>query len=69
MAEQWRTDLRLAFRRLGRARGFTSAAVLTLAVGIAGVSVMFALIQLRERRARHAASSVCLAPSRSSDAC
>lgn len=43
--EQWGQDLRLAWRGLGRARGFTGAAVLTLAVGIAGTTAMFALIQ------------------------
>jgi putative ABC transport system permease protein len=44
-AEQWLQDIRLAGRGLLRARGFTAAAVLTLAVGIAGTTVMFALIQ------------------------
>ena len=43
--DQWRDDLRLAWRGLRRARGFTAAAVLTLAVGIAGTTTMFALIQ------------------------
>lgn len=43
--EQWRQDLRLACRRLRRAKAFTGAAVLTLAVGIAGTTVMFALIE------------------------
>ncbi len=38
-------DLRLACRGLGRAKAFTGAAVLTLALGIAGTTVMFALIQ------------------------
>jgi putative ABC transport system permease protein len=38
-------DLRLAWRGLRRAKGFTAAAVLTLAVGMAGVTSMFALIQ------------------------
>ena len=38
-------DLRLAWRGLLRAKGFTAAAVLTLAVGMAGVTSMFALIQ------------------------
>lgn len=45
MIEQWWQDLRLATRGLRRARGFTGASVLTLAVGIAGTTVMFALIQ------------------------
>ena len=43
--EPWWQDLRLAWRGLSRARGFTSAAVLTLAIGIAGTTVMFALIE------------------------
>jgi predicted permease len=38
-------DVWFAWRRLRRARGFTAAAVLTLAVGMAGVTSMFALIQ------------------------
>ena len=38
-------DLRLACRGLRRAKAFTVAAVLTLALGIAGTTVMFALIQ------------------------
>ena len=38
-------DLRLACRGLWRAKAFTGAAVLTLALGIAGTTVMFALIQ------------------------
>ena len=38
-------DVRLAWRGLRRAKGFTLAAVLTLAVGMAGVTTMFALIQ------------------------
>jgi predicted permease len=45
LLEQWSQDLRLAGRRLGRERGFTGAAVLSLAVGIAGTTAMFALIQ------------------------
>ncbi len=45
MFEQWRQDLWLAWRGLRRAKGFTVAAVLTLAVGMAGTTVMFALIQ------------------------
>jgi predicted permease len=43
--DQWRHDLRLAFQGLRRARGFTSAAVLTLAVGIGSTTAMFALVQ------------------------
>lgn len=38
-------DLRYAFRVLWRAKAFTVAAVMTLALGIAGTTVMFALIQ------------------------
>ena len=38
-------DLRLACRSLWRAKTFTGTAVLTLAFGIAGTTVMFALIQ------------------------
>lgn len=38
-------DVRHAWRGLLRAKGFTAAAVLTLAVGMAGVTSMFALIQ------------------------
>ncbi len=38
-------DLRLAWRSLRRARAFSAAAILTLAVGIAGTTVMFALVQ------------------------
>ncbi len=45
MIESFMHDLRLAWRGLRRARGFTVAAVLTLAVGMAGVTAMFALIQ------------------------
>ena len=43
--EQWRQDLQLAWRALRQARGFTATAVLALAMGIAGASVMFALIE------------------------
>jgi putative ABC transport system permease protein len=45
MVEQWWQDLQLAWRGLWRAKTFTGAAVLTLALGIAGTTVMFALIQ------------------------
>jgi putative ABC transport system permease protein len=38
-------DVRFAVRGLWRARGFTTAAVLTLALGIAGTTAMFALIR------------------------
>ncbi|HSD66015.1 MAG TPA: ABC transporter permease [Vicinamibacteria bacterium] len=43
--EEWRHDLELAGRGLLRAKGFTAAAALTLAVGIAGTTVMFALVE------------------------
>jgi predicted permease len=43
--EPWWQDLRLAWRGLCRARGFTASAVLTLAAGIAGTTVMFALVE------------------------
>jgi putative ABC transport system permease protein len=45
MIEQWWQDLRLAWRGLWRAKAFTGAAVSTLALGIAGTTVMFTLIQ------------------------
>jgi len=38
-------DLRVAWRVLRHARGFTGAAVLTLATGIAGTTIMFALVE------------------------
>jgi predicted permease len=41
----WSDDLRLACTGLLRARAFTVAAILTLALGIAGVTVMFTLVQ------------------------
>ena len=43
--ESLNQDLRLACRGLWKAKSFTGAAVLTLALGIAGTTVMFALIQ------------------------
>src|SRR5262245_22981037 len=43
--EQWRHDLHLAWRSLSRAKAFTAAAVLTMALGITGSSAMFTLIQ------------------------
>ena len=43
--DQWWQDLRLAWVGLRRAKAFTSAAVLTLAVGIGGTTAMFALIE------------------------
>ena len=45
MIEQWWQDLRLAWRGLWRAKGFAGTAVLTLAAGITGTTVMFALVQ------------------------
>ena len=41
----WLHDVRLAARGLGRAKAFYATAVLTLAVGIAGATVMFTLIR------------------------
>jgi hypothetical protein len=41
LIDEWR----LAWRGLRRARGFSAAAVVTLAVGMAGTTSMFALIQ------------------------
>jgi putative ABC transport system permease protein len=38
-------DLHLAWRSLWRAKGFSTAAILTLALGIAGTTVIFTLIQ------------------------
>jgi predicted permease len=38
-------DVRLAWRGLRRARAFSAAAILTLGLGIAGTTLMFALIQ------------------------
>lgn len=43
--ESLHQDVQIAARSLWRARGFTGLAVVTLAVGIAGSTVMFALIQ------------------------
>ncbi len=43
--EMLQQDVRHACRLLWRAKGFTAAAVLTLALGIAGTTVMFALVQ------------------------
>ena len=38
-------DLRLALRHVGRAKAFYASAVLTLALGIAGATVMFTLVR------------------------
>jgi len=43
--DRLRQDFRFALRGLSRAKSFTAAAVLTLALGIAGTILMFALIQ------------------------
>jgi putative ABC transport system permease protein len=43
--EQWRHDCRLGWRSLCRAPGFSIAASLTIALGIAGTTVMFALVR------------------------
>jgi predicted permease len=45
MLEQWRHDFRLAWRGLRATPIFTIAAALTLALGIAGTTVMFALVR------------------------
>jgi putative ABC transport system permease protein len=45
MLESLTQDFRFACRALWRAKAFTGAAVLTLALGIAGTTVMFALIR------------------------
>ena len=45
LLEQWGQDLRLAAHGLARARAFTGAAILTLAVGIGGTTAMFALVE------------------------
>ena len=45
MVDRWWQDLRSAWTGLSRSRAFSGAAVLTLALGIAGVTVMFALVQ------------------------
>ncbi|MGH7554560.1 MAG: ABC transporter permease, partial [Longimicrobiales bacterium] len=42
--EQWRQDLRYAARSLRRTPAFTLTVMLTLAVGIAGTTMMFALV-------------------------
>ena len=41
----WGQDLRLALRGVGRAKAFYTTAVVTLAVGMAGATVMFTLIR------------------------
>ena len=44
MLERWRQDIRHAFTALSRARAFSAVAVATLALGIAGVTLMFTLV-------------------------
>src|SRR6478735_3592517 len=39
------SDLRRSFRSLGRARGFTAAVILTLALGIGANTAMFTLLR------------------------
>src|SRR5262245_10207024 len=43
--ESVRDDFRLAWRGLTRARSFSAAAILTLALGISGTTLMFALVR------------------------
>ena len=45
MRAWWTSDLRLALRGMGRAKSFYAAAILTLAIGMAGATVMFTLIR------------------------
>jgi putative ABC transport system permease protein len=45
MLEHWWQDARSAFTALSRARGFSTVAIATLALGIAGVTVMFTLVE------------------------
>src|SRR4030095_2807266 len=45
MLDRWWQDLNSAWTGLSRSRAFSGAAVLTLTLGIAGVTVMFALVQ------------------------
>ena len=45
MFESLKQDLHFACRSLSRAKSFTAAAVLTLALGVAGTTVMFSLIR------------------------
>lgn len=43
--DEWRQDLGRALRRLLRSRDFTVPSILTLALGLAGTTVMFALVE------------------------
>ena len=45
MLIQWRMEFGLACRRLARTKVFTGVAVITLALGFSGVTIMFALMQ------------------------
>jgi putative ABC transport system permease protein len=45
LLERFRDDLRIAVRGLARARAFTAAAVLTLGVGTAAATAVFALVE------------------------
>jgi predicted permease len=45
LLDHWPQDLLLAGRGLRRAKGFTGAAIFTLALGITATTVMFALVQ------------------------
>lgn len=45
LVEDLHSDVRLAWRSLRRARSFSAAAIVTLALGIAGTTVMFTLLQ------------------------
>jgi len=45
MLSAWWQDGRLAVRGVGRAKAFYATAVVTLAVGMAGATVMFTLIR------------------------
>src|SRR4029453_5769587 len=43
--DRLRCDLRLAWRGLTRSKAFSAAAIVTLALGIAGTTVMFTLVR------------------------
>ena len=45
MLDRWWLDVRLAMTALSRARAFTAVAIVTLALGIAGVTMMFTLVE------------------------